>query len=600
MPAGYPSQILVLVTHEGLLYRKYGKLRANGDQKWEDRNIDYLSGYQQAWNSPESPPGVRIRAAQNLAGILLILRKYEELNALLDDAIRLLPSISLHHLNPQVQQYILGEFTGLSTLAASTALEVLEDPKRALELLEQGRAVIARQRLAIRTALAAFKLQKPGKSEKPKCFNTFHGPPNGTLCSESPAGGNDKATQRQRIYQYFGAVNGGFKIPGFETFLLRIPANEFQAAASGGPVVVINVSHFRCDALLIRTDSIRLLPLPNLDYKVMRRMVDLFKTACVLINPFYYQNEILRVLEWLWDAVTSPILNELGFREPPREGSEWPRVWWIPTGLLGALPIHAAGRYKSTLSETVIDRVISSYSLSVNMLLCTQRQTTSYSRLPGEACVVSMMTTPGCSPLPTVGEEIEAIEALLPSPQVGPIRPLRNPRKTEVIKGLKTCDIFHFAGHGVLNPVDPTKSCLLLNDWEENPLTVGSIMNLNLGGNTPFLAYLSACSTGAGPAECLQDESINLMTAFQLAGVRHAVGSLWNLFKKYPAIAAFQFYTALRNGKPIDDNAVALAVHATARHIREITRSPDDSTHGAGDPLAWASYIHIGPYVVCF
>ncbi|KAI0455565.1 CHAT domain-containing protein [Xylaria acuta] len=532
MPTNHPYQALALITQGDLLYCRYNQPHATGFQKWRDYN-DCVLHYQEAWNSHTGPPAVRIRAAQKAAQILLRLGKCEESNALLHDAIQLIPSISPHNLKQRDRQYILGEFAGLATLAASAALGAGEEPVRALQLLEQGRAVGAGQRLGIRATLTTLRIRK---------------------------------------------------LPGFETFLLPPTVEELKSAASSGPVVVINTSPFRCDAVLIRTDSIRSIPLSHLKYKAMRHMVDLFKTAREMNRPFHDQKDMLEILEWLWDKVTSPVLNALGFREPPGEGDVWPHVWWIPTGLLTMLPIHAAGRHMSALPETVIDRVISSYSPSVRALLYTRRQTIEYGRIRGEACLTSMIITPGCSSLPTAEEEIASVEALLPALGVGPTRTLRNPRKAEVIDGLKSCDIFHFAGHGVSNQVDPSKSSLLLHDWKENPLTVESIMDSNLDGNTPFLAYLSACSTGA-----ILDESC------QLAGFRHAVGSLWDLFNKYPAAAATQFYKALREGDAIDDNAVACAVHATARHIREITRGPEDAVLGAGDPFAWAAYIHIGP-----
>ncbi|KAI0870368.1 CHAT domain-containing protein [Hypoxylon argillaceum] len=578
MPTDHPYQALGLTSYGDLLYCRYGQPGATEAQKWRDCT-DCVSHYQQAWNSPKSPPAVRIRAAQKAAKILLRLGNYEGSNVLLHNAVSLLPSISHLDSNQQRQQYILEEFTGLTTLAASMAFEVWKEPIRSLQLLEEGRTVNVRRQLNIQTTSSAFELQQLDISQKLKCADTISTSRNYFVAATQA----DIATE---------AIS---KMPHLETALLSPIAAEFQVAASGGPVIVLNVSPFRCDAILIQKCSIRSLPLPSLNYKVMRQMVDLFTGARGSMKSFCHQGEVNKMLEWLWDVVASPILNELGFREPPREGDPWPHVWWMPTGLLSMLPIHAAGRHNSVLSETVVDRVISSYCPSVKVLLYQRKQTAEYSHALGEACVVSMLTTPGCSPLPTVGEEIESVKALLPALHIKSSRLLYNPRKEDVIEGLKSCDFFHFAGHAVSNPLYPSKSYLVLDDWKENPLTVESILESNLEGKTPFLAYLSACSTGAGPTECLNDESINLMTACHLIGVRHAVGSLWNLFEEYPSIAATQFYKTLGNNDIVDDHAVALAVHTTVRRIREITRNPEDSGRGAGDVFAWAAYIHIGP-----
>ena len=42
----------------------------------------------------------------------------------------------------------------------------------------------------------------------------------------------------------------------------------------------------------------------------------------------------------------------------------------------------------------------------------------------------------------------------------------------------------------------PSRSCLRLEDWETKPLTVADLRDHKLQANLPFLAYLSACSTG--------------------------------------------------------------------------------------------------------
>ncbi|KAI0444636.1 CHAT domain-containing protein [Xylaria telfairii] len=601
MPAGHQYQALALLSHGDLLCCRYNQPNAPEDQRRRDYD-DSMSYYKKAWDSHNSPPAVRIRAAQKVARILLQHGKCKESNDLLYSAVQLIPSISPHNLKQQDRQYIFGEFAGLATLAASASLAAGKEPVHALQLLEQGRAVGTGQRLGIRAALTALKLQQPELAEKLERIHIFLKSSTLFDCQARIAERNDEPTQRpeaNRRYRAAAQINIVAteirKLPGFETFLLSPTRKELQAAASGGPVVVINASPFCCDAILIRTCSIQSMPLSRLNYKVLREMVDLFKTAREMNRPFHDQKDMSQILEWLWDEVTSPILNELGFREPPREGDVWPHVWWIPTGLLSTLPLHAAGRHKSTLLETVIDRVVSSYSSSVRALLCMQRQPVRFGRFRGEACLVSMAGTPGCSSLPTAAEEIASVEALLPALGVETTRTLRNTRKAEVINSLKSCDIFHFAGHAVANQEDPSQSSLLLDDWKESPFTVESIMNSNLHGNKPFLAYLSACSTGAISNEFLLDESINIMTACQLAGFRHAVGSLWNLFNRYPAIAAARFYKVLGDCGVLDDNAVAWAVHATARYIREITRGREDATRGAGDPFAWAAYIHIGP-----
>lgn len=53
-------------------------------------------------------------------------------------------------------------------------------------------------------------------------------------------------------------------LPGFEDFLRPPGLSELLTAAVGGPVVVLNVSRWRSDALIVTTNGVRAIPLPDL------------------------------------------------------------------------------------------------------------------------------------------------------------------------------------------------------------------------------------------------------------------------------------------------------------------------------------------------
>ena len=72
----------------------------------------------------------------------------------------------------------------------------------------------------------------------------------------------------------------------------------------------------------------------------------------------------------------------------------------------------------------------------------------------------------------------------------------------------QACRTFHFATHGWSDQVEPSQSCLLLEDWETNPLTCGDLRDHR--SQNPFLAYLSACSTRANEADRLADTKVLL------------------------------------------------------------------------------------------
>jgi hypothetical protein len=58
---------------------------------------------------------------------------------------------------------------------------------------------------------------------------------------------------------------------------------------------------------------------------------------------------VLDGLAWLWDTVTGPVLSHLGHTQVPDQ-ARWPRVWWLPTGPLAGLPLHAAGHHDDEVS----------------------------------------------------------------------------------------------------------------------------------------------------------------------------------------------------------------------------------------------------------
>lgn len=92
------------------------------------------------------------------------------------------------------------------------------------------------------------------------------------------------------------------------------------------------------------------------------------------------------------------------------------------------------------------------------------------------------------------------------------------------------------------------------------------------------------------------------MSAFQLAGSRNVVGTLWDVDDEYCVEAAKEVYKSIAE-LGYTDKAVALGCHRVARLLRHrtrrgITMAYVPSCHAKrleGEPLIWASYIYIGP-----
>ena len=279
-----------------------------------------------------------------------------------------------------------------------------------------------------------------------------------------------------------------------------------------------------------------------------------------------------RILRWLWDAVARPVLSQL-----ENHGGIPPRIWWCPSGLFAFLPLHAAG-YHHTAGDrhprTVIDHAVSSYTPTLRALHHARRSRARPG--PPSVLVATMPTTPGASDLPGAGLEAMLIESCFGARATI----LDRPRAAEVRAALPRHTFAHFACHAVTDPEQPSHGQLLLSDHASDPFSVAQVSALQL--KDAELAYLSACSTAAGALR-LPEEAINLASAFQLAGFRHVVGTLWPIADSAAVNLAARVYAGLARDGSADD--VALTLHDAVRALR---------AQVADRPSLWAAHVHVG------
>ncbi|CAG9990927.1 unnamed protein product [Clonostachys byssicola] len=494
------------------------------------------------------------------------------------------------------RQDLLRRVSGLGCEAASVALASPKSEATALHFLEQCRGVLTTSVHDMRSSIPELKRQHPKLAQKlVEAKQLFH---------KVGIGKQEDQVQHlpeQRPDKIFDEILSDIRNqPNFDNFLLPPTESMMKAAARRGPIVVVNASVIRCDAIIIEPCQIRSIPLPELEMDVIKSkaQMDLGSTP---------------VLEWLWDTIAHPVFDALGMSERSNTDGNWPHIWWVPMGPLSRFPLHAAGYHLRYPPETVIDRVISSYSSSLRMLIMESDSPPTAAPVTKAALLVTMENTPGYSRLPFALQETQEVQKILMAMNITMLEP--KPFREDVLAGLMACNIFHFAGHGRVNLNDPSKSQLLLKDHETNPLTVSNINELNLAKTRPFLAYLSACGTAKIRHEQLVDESIHLITAFKTAGFRHAVGSLWEISDDTSAHMAKGLYEELSEGM-MSDAAVASALHNTTRKLRDIwARSLTESTYSRTTHiidheeflrdveldednfggLSWVPYVHFGP-----
>lgn len=573
---------------------------------------DALHSFKEGWKSQNAAPFVRVTLAREAAEILASRSNWKEADELLEEAIDLLPSIIPRSLQHTDKQDMLAKYTGLASMAAAIALNAGKSAYDTLKLLELGRGVIASLLLDMRGDISDLKAQHPSLATAFFSLrDELDSPPN------VPAAANTardvsiwelQNRKRRETEEKFSELVGEIQsLSGFRHFCGTPDAEELKVAAGSGPIAVINVSHYRCDAFLIQRDNIRVLQLPDLTMQEVQQRLRTLRES-----PTGHIANMAAVLEWLWTSITRPCLDALKLTRPMFTESleEWPRIWWIPTGALSQFPLHAAGRHWQRREETVLDRAMSSYALSLRSLIHGRRYplpTGLVKPSNNRALLLAMSTTPGLERggrLHWAQQEVNMVVGLCPELHLEASTP--EPRKDEVLADLQSCKIFHFAGHGQSDATEPSKSCLLLRDWQTSPLTVADFRDSRLQDQDaqPFLGYLSACSTGANEAARLADEGIHLISSLQLAGFRHVVGTLWEVSDQHCVDVARVFYETLRD-EGMTDEAVCQGLHRATRALRDRSFSGEIGRRKAfciDDGIArrdlmdyhWVPYVHFG------
>lgn len=508
---------------------------------------------EESLSQPLYSPIQRLRSGLDLVRLLSGAEKDASAFRAATETLSLLPSVTSRSLQNSDKQDILRELDGLASDAAALALSTNHSAYDAIRLLESGRGVIVRTMTELRddgTKLVqsypdlAERLTKLGEQldVQQSVADSF-----GELTSDTAR--IEQADRRHNASREFeDLIDEIRKKPGFKTYLAEPSETELMSAAHVAPVVIINVTYNRCDALIIEEDRFKALPLPDLYGVDVRDNFNMWKAGNMSMEE---------VLEWLWDTITHPVLQFLGFTTLPTDDA-WPCVCWIPTGYLTKFPIHAAGYHHRPGDDTVLDRVISSYSSSIKALLQSQQSvsTTKEGHRPAAVLV-------GMSEIHQAPQEIQMLERICHRIQLD----IRKPGHTrdEVLAALQNCSIFHFAGHGQANSSNPLRSSLILKGADR--LTVEDLFKLDLHRTRPLLAYLSACGTGQVADNYMVDEGLHLIAAYQLAGFRHVIGTLWEVQDdQCVRVAAATYEWMARN--MMSDRSITEGLHHACRSLR--------------------------------
>jgi CHAT domain len=516
----------------------------------------------------------RIRAADWWGQLAAASGDWREAATAYGAAVQLIPLLAWRGLERATQEQLLGRWIGLASDAAACMINCGE-PKQAIPQLELGRGVLLAQSLESRSDYAELRRQNPVLAERlNQIREALEARTEVGIPPEIPAAAYDRARRERRHALALEwselVVSARADLPDF----LAAPSiDELFKTASEGPVVAITLSIHRCDALIIEgAGQLQAVSLPDLNVTDVGPRIERFIAALTMPTRLSSRGIIDATLGWLWETITAPVLDTLGYTETP--SGKWPHLWWCPAGPLSLLPLHAAGHQTG---PSVLDRVVSSYTPTLRALAHARGRPVAEER--PSTTVIALPHTNGFTDLPFAGVEAAAVAESLPYAKTFEDN---EATRANVLGALQQSTFAHFACHARQDLEDPSSGQLILHD---KPLSVEDISRLRLDGAE--LAFLSACETARGGVT-VPDEAVHLSAVLQLAGYRHVIGTLWEVHDAISADVTRAFYHRLTAGshcRPHVQDA-ALALHMAIRQVRD--DYPDR-------PDLWAPYVHIGP-----
>ncbi|MFJ3668114.1 CHAT domain-containing protein [Streptomyces sp. NPDC090106] len=492
-------------------------------------------------------------------------------------AVAELPLMAWHGLDRRDRLDALGSAAGLAGEAAAAALNCGR-LQEALRLLEQGRGVLLAQALDARDEMAELRERAPEAATRIREIRALLEHPGAQ--ATSPEHRDRTAELARELDELTARVR---ELPGLEDFLRPPSLERLRTAAAHGPVVIVNTSFLRCDALIVTADDVHAVPLPGLgltgDDGLAERTGALLEALAAAgrsaADTWRARQLLTRTLAWLWDTVAGPVTEALARLDAGE------RLWWCPTGLLSLLPLHAAGHYDEDGDRNLPDRYVCSYTTTLRALAAGNSAAADEEE-DGRLLAVDQSDTPGLPPLPHARQEIEDLTSALGG--AATVLAGATATRERLLSALPAHPCLHFSGHGTQDPTDSAGGALYLHDHATaGPLTVADISRLRL--RRARLAYLSACETARGAA-VLPDEAVHLAGALQLAGFTHVVAAQWVVDDARATQVAETFYGGLRSGPALAPDRAAHALHEAVGRLR---RQPD------AHPLWWAAFVHTGP-----
>jgi CHAT domain-containing protein len=426
--------------------------------------------------------------------------------------------------------------------------------------LELGRAVSLSEVLG---------RERPGlpelliKAGRPDLLERYREALLGYTATEAPLS-EDLTPARQRAWARYDAVareiatTTGIAVPGTPPSLA-----ELAAAAREGPLVYLAGATDGGYAIIVPAKGPPVYrQLPTLTRSAVEEQVTLFLRA----GP----ERVAAAARWLWEAGLGVLSRDL-----PAQSL----VTIIPAGLLGLLPVHAAGgptvpRQPAADWAYLADVVNLRYAHNARTLLLARDRA---DRFPPGALSLLAVAAPDAvpeSPLPDTVREVAGAAG-----QWARADTILDGEAAAVRARLADHTVWHFACHCTMIPDSVLDSALLLAGAE---LSLRAILALPAAQRR--LAVLSACRTHLTGTE-LPDEAMGLPAGLLQAGFAGVVASHWDVPDRSTALLMTRFHELWR-GQGL---APAFALAEAQRWLRTAP-----ATGRYRHPYFWAPFALTG------